>query len=74
MLRAKIPTDLGFPTRPGQPIIGVLAHVGAPARRSGCYRILTGLLTTARKCGGNLLDALDTVAGPSPFQAAGMAP
>jgi transposase len=35
--------------------------------------ILTSVLTTARKCGDNLLDALRSVAGPSPVQAAGMA-
>ena len=35
--------------------------------------ILTSVLTTARKCGDNLLEALRAVAGPSPLQAAGMA-
>jgi transposase len=32
--------------------------------------ILTTILTTARKCGENLLDALRSVAGPSPLRAA----
>ncbi len=31
--------------------------------------ILTSVLTTARKSGDNLLDALRTIAGPSPLQA-----
>ena len=35
--------------------------------------ILTSLLTTARKRGQNLLDALRSVAGPSPLAAAGLA-
>ena len=35
--------------------------------------IFTTLLTTARKRGGNVLDALRAVAGPSPLHAAGMA-
>jgi transposase len=35
--------------------------------------ILTTILTTARKRGQNLYDALRTIAGPSPLQAAGMA-
>ena len=35
--------------------------------------IITSILTTARKCGDNLLEALRTVAGPSPLQTAGIA-
>jgi transposase len=35
--------------------------------------ILTTLLTTARKRGRNLFEALCAVAGPSPLQAAGLA-
>jgi hypothetical protein len=34
--------------------------------------IFTSLLTTARKHGENLFDALRSVAGPSPLHAAGM--
>ena len=34
--------------------------------------IFTSLLTTARKCGENLFQALRSVAGPSPLHAAGM--
>jgi len=43
------------------------------ARGAEASAIFTSLLTTARKRGHNLFDALRSVAGPSPLQATGMA-
>jgi hypothetical protein len=42
-------------------------------RGANASAILTSVLPTARKRGEKLLDALRTVAGPSPRQAAGLA-